>query len=328
MKRLWLCLFVCLLPCVSCAPAEPVSAATFCADTVVTLQAYNAPEEALREVLAACVQYAAAFDPHAEGSDVWRINHANGAPVAVSGAVIEALQTAQRVSTLSGGAFDITIAPVSALWDFSGEAAALPDAQAIAAATEKVDYTKLIIEGNTVALPDGMRIDLGGVAKGYIADATVRLCRARGIKSGVLDMGGNVAIVGAKPNGEPWRVGIRNPADPYGQSAITLTAEGGSVVTSGVYMRGFDLDGVRYHHILDAKTGYPVQNGLASVTVLANDGALADALSTACMALGEKEGMALLNVMPEAEGIFILRDGTIRYTDGAAAYISSIPAAR
>ncbi len=328
MKRLWVCLLCCTLLLSACAAQAPESATTFCADTVVTLTAYGTTEEALRDILAACVQYAYPFDAYAENSDVWRINHANGAPVQVCDAVIEALQTARRVSQQSGGAFDVTVAPVRALWDFSDGTDALPDARALTSALAKVDYTKLTLNGNTVTLPAGMSIDLGGVAKGGIADAVQKLCKTRGVENAVLDMGGHVTVIGQKPGGEAWRVGVRDPADPYVESALTLSVAHGSVVTSGIYMRGFDKDGVRYHHILDTKTGYPVQNDLASVTVLSEDGALADALSTACMALGAEKGMALLNATPETEGICILRDGTIRCTDGAAAYISSTPDTR
>ncbi len=322
MKRLYVFVLCCLLPCFSCAPAPPApqSATTFCADTVATLTAYDATKEQLQSILAVCLRYDAIFSKTMEGSDVWRVNHGGGERVKVDAALIEALNAAQRVAALTNGAFDVTIAPVSALWDFTGGTARLPDARALAAAVQKVDYTKIRIEGDTVTLPAGMQIDLGGVAKGYIADAVAALCRASGIENAVLDMGGNIAVVGAKADGSAWRVGIRDPNDPYGESALRLEAKRGSVVTSGVYMRGFELDGVRYHHILDTKTGYPVQNELASVTVLADDGALADALSTACMALGLDGGMALLNALSEAEGVFILRDGTTRCTQGAMAY--------
>ncbi|MDO5112460.1 MAG: FAD:protein FMN transferase [Clostridia bacterium] len=318
MKRLGLCLLCCLLLCAGCMKEEPESATTFCADTVVTITAFDATAEQLRALLAACAGYDAVFSKTVEGSDVWRINHADGAPVKVDAAVIEALQTAQRVAALSGGAFDVTVAPASALWDFTGGTALLPDAAALSAAMQRVDYTRICIEGDAVTLPAGMQIDLGGVAKGYIADETIRLCRESGVAHAILNMGGNVAVAGAKPDGSGWRVGIQDPADPYGKSALTLETDHGSVVTSGIYNRGFELDGVRYHHILDTKSGYPVQNELASVTILSDDGALADALSTACMAMGLQKGMAMLDAVPEAEGIFILRDGTIHHTDGAA----------
>ena len=197
-----------------------------------------------------------------EGSDVWRINHAEGRPVQVSGETLEIIEAARQVSELSGGAFDISIAPASTLWDFTSGATVLPDAEALARAAGRVDYSRVAVEGDTVTLPAGMMIDLGGIAKGYIADRVKAYLADRGVESAILSFGGNIVAIGEKPDGSAWKVGIQDIDRPTGEYMLVAQNFGGSTVTSGIYERGFELDGVYYHHILDPKTGWSVQNEL------------------------------------------------------------------
>ncbi len=301
------------------AEERKISKIGFALDTVVSVTAYGGAEGAAEEALALCHEYERLLSKTFEGSDVWRINHAGGEPVEVSEATAEVLALALRISALSDGAFDITIAPAVALWDFTGARNALPDARALEEAVARVDYRKLMLEGNLVALPAGMQIDLGGIAKGYIADRVADHLRARGVKSGLINLGGNVIALGTKPEGR-WKIGIQDPAGGP-MYKVAVSAEDISVVTSGTYERGFDLDGVRYHHILDTATGYPVQNGLSSATVIAAESALADALSTAIFSLGIERGAALIEGYPGAEAIFITDAGEVILTSGAGALI-------
>ena len=172
------------------------------------------------------------------------------------------------------------------------------------------------LEGNTVTMPAGMQVDLGSIAKGYVTDEIAEYCRSRGVTCGILNFGGNVVVIGNRPDGEPWNVGIQDPKEPTGQPLITLPTTDGAVVTSGVYERGFTLDGVRYHHILDPKTGWPVQNGLASVTLLTKDSLTADAYDTACFVMGLEKGMALVESLPGVEAVFIDTEDNIYYSSG------------
>ena len=283
-------------------------------DTFVSLQG-RCKESVLQEALQECARYEALLSKNRQDSDVWRLNHAQGERVPVSEETRAILSMAQEVSEASHGWFDVTIAPASALWDFKAEAPALPEAAALAEAAALVDYTQVTIAPAGVRLGEGQSIDLGGIAKGYVADALVSFLADRGVTDALVNIGGNVKALGQNERRGPWQVAIQDPAGQYGSGVGVVSLPSGySLVTSGVYERGFDLDGVRYHHILDPHTGYPIQNGVASVSILAQSSLLADALSTACFALGAEEGLALAAAYG-VEAFFILADGSTMYTE-------------
>ena len=293
----------------------------FYLDTVITLTAYVEDSSVLNDALEECGRYERLLSRTIEGSDVWRINHSGGKPVEVSEETVQILQTAREISDLSGGAFDITIAPASVLWDFISEDAKLPDENDLSEAASLVDYTQVMLSGNTVTLPEGMMIDLGGIAKGYIADAVKQYLMERGVENAILSFGGNIVAIGLKPDGSPWKVGIQDIDKPAGEYMMVSRNFGGSTVTSGIYERGFELEGTWYHHILDPGTGWPVQNELASVTVFSDDSMWGDALATAAFALGTEEGTALIETLDGIEAIFIARDRSVTVTSGAGEYI-------
>ena len=303
------------------AEQERKTSVGFYLDTVITLSAYVEDAGVLDDALTECGRYEQLLSRTIEGSDVWHINHANGAPVEVSDETIELLQTARQVSELSGGAFDVTIAPVSTLWDFTSGANVVPDADVIAEAASRVDYSQVVIDGNTVTLPEGMMIDLGGIAKGWIADAVKHYLEGRGVESAILSFGGNIVAIGMKPDGTPWKVGIQDIDAPTGNYMLVAQNFGGSTVTSGIYERGFEADGIYYHHILDPDTGWPVQNELASVTIFSDSSMWGDALATAAFSLGTEAGMAMIETLDGIEAVFIARDRTPSYTSGARAYM-------
>ena len=307
-----------------CATAEvgKQSVVGFYMDTVVMLTAYVDDTQVLNDALKECGRYERLLSRTVEGSDVWNLNHAGGQPVKVSRDTLEILDAARQVSELSGGAFDATIAPVSTLWDFTSGAAVLPDAGALAEAAARVDYAKVEISGDEVTLPEGMMLDLGGIAKGYIADAVKGYLIERGVESAVLSFGGNVVTIGLKPGGKPWKVGIQDIDAPTGEYMLVSKNFGGSTVTSGIYERGFELDGVWYHHILDPRTGWPVQNELASVTVFSESSMWGDALATAAFALGTEAGTALIEGLEGFEAVFIARDRSVTYSSGAGEYMA------
>ena len=317
-------ILACALNLVGCASAQPKkqTAVGFYLDTVITLTAYVDDATVLNDALAECGRYEQLLSRTVEGSDVWRINHAGGQPVEVSNETLEILDVARQVSECSGGMFDVTIAPVSTMWDFTSGATVVPDADAIAEAATLVDYTKVKTDDGLVTLPEGMMIDLGGIAKGYIADAVKGYLAERGVESAVLSFGGNIVAIGLKPDGSPWKVGIQDIDKPTGEYMLVSLNYGGSTVTSGIYERGFESGGVYYHHILDPNTGWPVQNELASVTIFSDSSMWGDALATAAFSLGTEAGTRLIEGIDGVEAVFIARDRSVSATSGAGKYLA------
>ena len=307
MKRLLLCLSGLLL-LTGCRAETPHSAAGYVCDTVVTITAY-APQETTDGAIKLCADYETVLSKTAEGSDIWKLNHSEGKPVEVHPETAELLRLAVEIGAESNGAFDVTIAPASALWDFKADDPALPDQDALREASARVDYRNIVIEGNTVTLKNNAEIDLGGIAKGYIADRVADYFRAQGVTSACISMGGNVITIGTKPDGSLWTVGIRDPNGTPDQSEEVLKLQDAAIVTSGNYERFFIRNGVRYHHILDPDSGMPANNGLASVTIIGARSDLCDALSTACFVLGREGSTALLDRYG-VTAIFLYQDGT------------------
>ena len=330
MKKHWRLLAIMLAAlltltlCTGCAAEKElpkISKVGFYLDTVITLTAYTEDEQALADGLEECGRLEKILSRTVEGSDVWRINNAGGEAVEVSDETAEVLRCALDISGKSGGAFDVTIAPASILWDFKSETPVLPDAETLAEAAGRVDYTKLELDGNTVRLPAGMMIDLGGIAKGYIADKVKVYLENKGVEHAILSFGGNIVAIGLKPDGSVWKVGIQDIDKPTGEHMLVAKNTGGSTVTSGIYERGFTLDGVTYHHLLSPKTGWPAQNELASVTIFSDSSMQGDALATAAFVLGPEEGMKLIERLDGIEAVFIARDRVVTYSSGAGAYM-------
>ena len=231
------------------------------------------------------------FSRFREGSDVWRINRAaGGEAVIVAPETMEVLMRAAAFSRLTEGSFDATIAPLSDAWDHRREV--VPDEGEIARARALADWRDLTLSRlrRTAALArPGQAIDLGGIAKGYAGDHLMKLFRRHGVRSALSNFGGGVSALGARPDGSPWRVGIRHPR---GEGLIGAVAvKGGAVVTSGDYERCFFAEGRRFHHLIDPRTGRPAESGLVSVTVVAPSGLAADALSTAAFVAGMERGL-------------------------------------
>ncbi len=316
---------VLLTGCQQTKALEKKSVVGFYFDTVITLSAYVDDDTVLKEALDECARYEKLFSRTIQGSDIWRINEESG-PVQVSPETIEMLTDALEISKASGGAFDVTVEPETKLWDFSGDTAKLPDAEALKEAATRVDYQKLLIAGSAVTLPDDMGLDLGGIAKGYIADKLTVFLRNKGVTSALINLGGNVLTVGRRAtDDQPWVVGIQDPKAQTGTNKLTVKAENLSVVTSGNYERFFILNGVRYHHLLNPETGWPVNEGLDSVTILSKSSAMGDALSTACYVLGTEKGMELIKQFDGIDAVFIASDGTVAMTDGAKALVVDQP---
>jgi FAD:protein FMN transferase len=270
----------------------------------------------LEESMKKCDYYNDLLSKTVPGSDVWRINHAGGKAVRVSSETIRILSMAARVSEDSDGAFNISVGSAMAMWRFTDGSMKIPDKRELAEAIARADYTKILLGEDTVEVPPEMQIDLGGIAKGYIVDCIAEELRSRGVKSALLNFGGDVVTIGHKPDGNPWLIGLQKPDGEHGKDfwAVVKSVDS-TVVTSGVYERGFDVNGVRYHHILNPRTGWPVQNGLSTATICAKDSMLADALTTAIFVLGADEGMRLTQKYG-VQAVFLSQDGSISFPQG------------
>ena len=294
----------------------PLSGTEFMLDTFVTITLYDKPEQELLDgCFELCRELEARLSRTVPGSDIFRLNSAQGQPVELSPDAAAVISAGLRFGELSGGLFDITIAPASGLWDFKAEAPSPPDADALESACRLIGWSRVETDGNTARLEHGMAVDLGGIAKGYIADRMAEWLEERGVRSALLNLGGNIYALGEKPDSSPFVIGIRKPGGSELEYACRLELRGGTAVTSGIYERCFELDGTLYHHILDPRTGYPVQNELASVTIITESSAEADALSTACFALGAERGGELALSLG-AQAVLILRDGSIETVGG------------
>lgn len=262
-------------------------------DTYNTIMA-DCGDAALRGAMALCERYERLLSKTVEGSDVWRINHAGGAPTEVDEETARILRLALEMRERSRGAFNIAVGELVGLWRVTAPDARVPPAEDLRAGAERIGRGSMALEGRTFCLSEGLSIDLGGIAKGYITDRVADHLRAGGVCSALLNFGGNVVTVGRRPDGAPWRLGLQTPGGRWGQDYwAVLECCDRSLVTSGIYERGFEERGVRYHHILDPRSGWPVRNGLVSVSVLCADSMLADALSTAMFVLGPAEGASL-----------------------------------
>lgn len=311
MRKLILCVLLLSVLC-SCSTA-PVRREFFAMDTVITLEAYG-DSAALDAAQAEILRLEQLFSIGESKSDVARLN-AQGT-LTLSPETAALLAEAQEISEATGGALDVTIGPVVRLWGWYDGVPTVPDAAELAAALALVDFERLRLEGleATLELP-GMAVDLGGIAKGFAAASAAKVLQDQGVTSALLNLGGNIRAVGAKPDGSPWIVGIADPQDPAGY-CCTVEATDCAVVTSGDYQRYFTQDGQTYHHIFDPETGYPAETGLRSVTVLCENDTWADGLSTALFVLGLQDGTALWRSCPvDFEAVFLTDDG-ISITEG------------
>ncbi|MCI8453896.1 MAG: FAD:protein FMN transferase [Lachnospiraceae bacterium] len=303
---------------------EPVSRSAFLLNTFVSITLYDTGDETiLDDAIKLCQEYESMFSRTLETSELYALNHrADGVmTVSLSDDMAALLQKSLYYCELSKGAFDITIEPVSALWDFTSDTAVLPDKAKLERALTQVGYQVLSLDKNSLTFHSPASIDLGATAKGYIADRLKEYLVAAGVKSAIINLGGNVLCIGSRPDKSPFTVGLQKPFADHSETFAVLQVDDQSVVTSGVYERHFVFDGKNYHHILNPKTGYPYDNGLISVTILSDSSADGDALSTVCFSLGLEEGMRLVDSMDGVYACFIDENNQIYYSKGMEAYV-------
>ncbi len=291
--------------------------------TAVTVTAYADSQAAAAAAVEAAFETAGEleriFSPTLEDSELSRLN---AAPVGeirpVSEPLAELMQRSEDYRRLTDGALDCNLGELIALWGIGTPSAHVPSPEDIASCLPQNDNPVEILSG-AIRFSEEVDLHFGATAKGYIADEMKAVLQDAGIESGLIVLGGNVLTIGSKPSGEAWKVGITDPFAPDAVTA-TLAVTDASVVTSGDYERYFEENGVRYHHILDPKTGYPANNGLVSTTIIAPSSLTCDALSTAAFVLGAKDGMALIESLPDTEAVFLTEDCTLLTSSGIAQY--------
>lgn len=295
---------------------ERLSKTDFVLDTVSTITLYGGGDEKLIDrCFELCREYELIFSRTDERSELYALNRDGSAEV--SGELLKLITLARDYARLSGGAFDFTLGAASGMYGFSSDSPHAPSASELAEAMEHTGWEKVVIDGSTVTLTDpGAVIDLGAIAKGYIADRLAELLLENGQNSAVINLGGNVLCLGSRPDGSDFTVGLQYPFEQLNETIANIRVSGMSVVTSGIYQRCFEQDGVFYHHILDPETGLPCQSGLLAVSVVCPSSADADALSTACFVLGLDDGLELIDSLSGTYAVFITQDYELHYSEG------------
>ena len=296
-------MLILLLLC-GCNSGETENSETrFLLDTVCTVTA-DCGDDIINGAFSLCENLERTLSKTVTDSDVYKLNNTEGF-VSVSDGTLKTVERALYYSELSGGKFDITIAPVSALWDFKNQV--IPSKDEISEALQNVDYHSIEIKNGEIS-SGTKQIDLGGIAKGYIADRATEYLKENGAENALVNLGGNICMIGE------YNIGIKKPFDDSIIASISLKDK--CVVTSGIYERYIESDGKIYHHILDPKTGYGAENELASVTVIGEKALDCDALSTVCMLLGTESGMDIINNTADTEAVFIDRENNITLSSG------------
>ena len=254
-----------------------------------------------------------------ESSEVSQINSAGGKWVTVGKDTLKVVKAGVKYGELSDGDFDITIGSVSGLWDFQSENPVVPEQYKITEALKHVNYKNIQFNGNKIRIIDPeAKLDLGGIAKGYVADELTTLLEKEGVTSAVINLGGNISTIGGKPDGSPFVIGIEKPYTDRTEIIGTTTADNQTVVTSGIYERQFQKDGKIYHHVLSSKTGYPVETQLEAVSLVAKKGRSmdVDAMSTICLMKGVDGGKAFIKKQKGVEAVFSAQGKEVAKTEG------------
>ena len=319
----------------SCKPAvRKESRTVFALGTVCSIQLFTEkPQSKADTVLQICTRRLEELERHlsanAEISTLIDINKASGvSAVNVPADIYQLFERAMFFAEKTDGAFNPVIGGIVKLWNIGFENARKPEDRDIRDALSRTGYKDVQLTGTAVFLKKaGMKLDLGAIAKGFAADELTRIVRQAGIAHAVIDIGGTISAVGKRPDGKRWNIGIRDPRVQQGQPVISAAIESCSISTSGSYERYFEQDGVRYHHIIDPATGYPVRNNMIAVSVFSDSATDADALSTACFVLGYEKAVKLLAELPNTEALFIFDDNSVCTTAGLAQHIKVLDSA-
>ncbi len=288
--------------------SKPIQKHSIALDTTISITLYDGNEDIIDDCFDLIREYESILSAHDTESELYMLNMSGGG--IVSDILYDAISEALRLCELTNGAFDITLGRVSELWDYTK--AQIPTETQIDSALKTTGYEYLKLhDGNRIEyLKEGLFIDLGGFAKGYIGDALAEYIASQNVESGLIALGGNITCIGSKPDNSPFNIAIENPLTQRYDTAKTLSVSSQSVATSGSSERYFIKDGITYHHIIDPETGYPSDSHISSVTIIADSAAFADALSTACFVLGKDGGLKLVEELG-VKCVFIDNDGVI-----------------
>ncbi|SHI43408.1 thiamine biosynthesis lipoprotein [Clostridium amylolyticum] len=300
---------------------EPLSKTEFFMGTVVSISLYDKKDDKiLDKAFNKVKQIESELSINKEGTEIDKVNNSAGKDtVKVSKDAFINIEKGLEYSKLTEGSFDITIGPLVKLWSIGLPEAKVPTSEEINNTKSLVGYKDLEINkaDNTVKLKKtGMKIDLGGIAKGYTADAITDILKENGVEHALVDLGGNIYALGNNPEGRPWKIGVQNPFDSRGKIVGYVPVENKSVVTSGIYERYIEKDGKKYHHILNPFTGYPYDNELAGITIISDKSIDGDALSTSVFSKGLEGGMKFIEKLPNIEAVFVTKDNKVYITSG------------
>ena len=321
-----ICVLLCvvmLVPLAGCGETRETQREVYAMDTVMTLTAYGKQADAgLTAAESIIMSMDAALDPELSTSTVYAINHAQGAGTVISGQIAKMISTAHTVYTQSEGALDLTIYPLVKRWGFIDGKYYVPTADEIAQDLARLCFDKLVLTSfpasgsYSVTIPSYGEMSFASVAKGCAADNAVEAMRQAGVTSGIISLGGNVQTLGLKPDGSNWNVAVQDPNNTSSYLRVVSVGET-AVVTSGGYQRNFtDSRGSTYQHIINPTSGYPVTNALKSVTIICEDGTLADCLSTAMFVLGQTRAINYWRTYGGFEMILVNADSQIICTKG------------
>lgn len=302
-------------------PTEPTSKTSLVLGTVCTVTLYDSDDTTIIDkALNRLSELEDILSINKTGTELDLVNSMSGIePVKVSNDTLNVVKKGLEYSVLSKGSLDITVGPLVKLWGIGTEWAAVPSQEDIETAKSLINYEDVVIDeaNSTIYLENpGMIIDLGAIAKGYAADEVVKILKNNGVKSAIVNLGGNIFVLGEKVDGSNWNVGIQNP-EQNGESIIgSVSVANKSIVTSGVYERYFEENGKNYHHILSPETGFPYENDILGVTILSDLSIDGDSLSTTLFSLGVEEGLKFIESIDGVEALFVTKDHKLHMTRG------------
>lgn len=308
-------LSVFLSGCAAPASGQPQTVAFFAMDTAMEFTIYGGEAllEGAQNLVRGLEAEASVTDTNSALYAVNQTGHGT-----MTGAAGDLMEMTLALCQRTEGALDISVYPVVQAWGFTTGTYQIPEEDALRELLTHVDYREIQFDAETgaVLIPEGMQLDLGSVAKGYAGSLAAGYLRENDVDSALLSLGGNVQTVGGKPDGSPWKIGVKDPRG--GTPMMVLSVRDQAVVTSGGYERYFEQDGRTYWHIMDPSTGHPAESGLISVTVVGEDGLVCDGLSTALFVMGLEQAAALWQKSNDFEAAFVTEEGEIYITAGLA----------
>ena len=298
---------------------QPISQTEIFMGTPISITLYDGGnQKILDKVFEKIVEIEDLVSINKENTEITKLNESAGVEkVKLSNLSYDILNKGIEYSKLSNGSYDITIGPLVKLWSIGLEGAKVPSKDEINETIGYIDYNNVKINDSTkeaFLTKEGMEVDLGSIAKGYAADQIVKYLKSKDVESAIINLGGNVFILGEKEKNTPFKVGIQDPTSKDGSSIGNIAVSNKSVVTSGIYERYLEKDGIIYHHMIDPSTGYPFENNLSSVTIISSSSIVGDGLSTTTFGLGLQKGMKLIESLDNTDAIFITKDKKVYTT--------------